>query len=113
MDLKSVLTIASFLFFAQVISQTGVLNMVAAYMESNITNPKLLVIAIMIITSLVSGIFSAGPAAAAMMPIIIQICNGPLGFIQTGLQLHMQRQSVVVLLSLCGLQQRDLFFLER
>lgn len=53
--------------------------MVAAYMESNITNPKLLVIAIMIITSLVSGIFSAGPAAAAMMPIIIQICNGPLG----------------------------------
>lgn len=79
MDLKSVLTIASFLFFAQVISQTGVLNMVAAYMESNITNPKLLVIAIMILTSLVSGIFSAYPAAAAMMPIIIQICNGPLG----------------------------------
>lgn len=78
MDLKSVLTIASFLFFAQVISQTGVLNMVAAYMEHNITNPKLLVMAIMIITSLVAGVFSAGPAAAAMMPIIIQICNGPL-----------------------------------
>lgn len=77
-DLKSVLTIASFLFFAQVISQTGVLNLVAEYMENNILNPKLLVMAIMVITSLVAGVFSAGPAAAAMMPIIIQLCNGPL-----------------------------------
>ena len=33
---------------------------------------------IMIITSLVAGIFSAGPAAAAMMPVIVQLCNGPL-----------------------------------
>lgn len=78
MELKSVLTIGSFLFFAQVISKTGVLNIVAMYLQNNITNPKLLVMAIMIITSLVAGVFSAGPAAAAMMPIIIQICNGPL-----------------------------------
>ena len=77
-DLKSVLTIASFLFFAQVISQTGVLNLVAVYLQSNIHNPKLLVMAIMVITSMVAGVFSAGPAAAAMMPIIIQVCNGSL-----------------------------------
>lgn len=77
-DLKSVLTIASFLFFAQVISQTGVLNLIAAYLQSSIHNPKLLVMAIMVITSVVAGVFSAGPAAAAMMPIIIQVCNGPL-----------------------------------
>lgn len=79
MDMKSVLTIASFLFFAQVISQSGILNLVAHYLQSNIENPKLLVMAIMLITSAVAGIFSAGPAAAAMMPIIVQICNGPLG----------------------------------
>lgn len=79
MDLKSVLTIASFLFFAQVISQTGLLNLVAAYLQSNIHNPKLLAMAIMIITSIVAGIFSAGPAAAAMMPVIVEICKGPLG----------------------------------
>ena len=66
MDLKSVLTIASFLFFA------------AGYLQANIANPKILVMAIMLITSVVAGIFSAGPAAAAMMPIIIQLCNGPL-----------------------------------
>lgn len=78
-DMKSVLTIASFLFFAQVISQTGALDLVAAYLQSSIHDPKLLVMAIMVITSLVAGIFSAGPAAAAMMPVIIQICSGPLG----------------------------------
>lgn len=78
LDLRSVLTIASFLFFAQVISQTGLLNLVAAYLQSNISNPKLLVMAIMVITSLVAGVFSAGPAAAAMMPIIVEICKGPL-----------------------------------
>lgn len=78
MDLKSVLTIASFLFFAEVVSETGILSMIAAYLQANITNPKLLVMAIMLITSIVAGIFSAGPAAAAMMPIIIQLCNGPL-----------------------------------
>lgn len=79
MDLKSVLTIASFLFFAQVISQTGLLNFIATYLQSNIGNPKLLVMVIMLITSVVAGIFSAGPAAAAMMPVIVEICNGPLG----------------------------------
>ena len=78
MDLKSVLTIASFIFFAQVISQTGLLAAVADYLQSRIDNPKLLVMAIMIITSIVSGVVSAGPAAAAMMPVIVEICKGPL-----------------------------------
>lgn len=78
MDMKSVLTIASFLFFAQVISQTGLLNMLAAFLQTNISNPKLLIMVIMVITSVVAGIFSAGPAAAAMMPVIIELCNGPL-----------------------------------
>lgn len=78
MDLKSVLTIASFLFFAQVVSQTGVLNLLATYLQNHIDNPKILVMVIMIITSLVAGIFSAGQAAAAMMPVIINICQGPL-----------------------------------
>lgn len=78
MDMKSVFTIASFLFFAQVISQSGLLNLLAAYLQSNISNPKLLVMAIMIITSFVAGVFSAGPAAAAMMPIIVETCRNTL-----------------------------------
>lgn len=78
-DFRSVLTIASFLFFAQVISQTGLLNLVAAYFQEHIESPKLLVMVIMVITSLVAGVFSAGPAAAAMMPVIVEICSGSMG----------------------------------
>ena len=78
MDLRSALTIASFLFVAEVISQTGFLNMIAGFLQENITNQKALIIVIMLITAIAAGCFSAGPAAAAMMPIIVNICNGPL-----------------------------------
>ncbi len=78
MDLRAVLTIASFLFLAQVISKTGMLNILASMLQENISNPKLLVIVIMAITSVVAGLFSAGPAAAAMMPVIVEICQGQL-----------------------------------
>lgn len=78
MDLKPALTIASFLFFAEVISQTGLLRQIAEYLQENVTNPKMLVISIMLITAIASGVFSAGPAAAAMMPIVVNICEGPL-----------------------------------
>ena len=78
MDMKSVLTIGSFLFFAEVVSQTGILVALANFLQTNIDNPKLLIMVIMVITSLVAGLFSAGPAAAAMMPVIVQLCNGPL-----------------------------------
>lgn len=79
MDLKSVLTIASFLFCAEVISQTGFLSILARHLQDHITNPKLLIVAIMLITAVASGVFSAGPAAAAIMPIIVNnICEGPL-----------------------------------
>lgn len=78
MDLKSVLTIGSFLFFAQVVSATGLLDILAIYLQTNISNPKLLVMVIMVITSIVAGLVSAGPAAAAMLPIVVQICDGPL-----------------------------------
>lgn len=74
-DMKSILLIASFLFMATVISQTGILSLLANYLKTSIHDPVVLLIAIMIITSICAGIFSAGPAAAAMMPIIIELCN--------------------------------------
>lgn len=77
-DLKAVLTIASFLFCAQAVSQTGMLNTLAEFLQNSIHDPKLLVLVLMVITSLIAGVFSAGPAAAAMMPVITEICEGPL-----------------------------------
>lgn len=78
MNLGSVLTIASFLFLAQVIAQIGVLEVFVAYLQQHITNPKVLMLVIMVITSLIAGLVGAGPAAAAIMPVIVEICSGPL-----------------------------------
>jgi len=78
MDFKAVLTIAAFLFLACVVSSTSFLGNIAAILQSNITDPKTLLIVIMLITSVMSGLFSAGPAAAAMMPIIVNLCQNSL-----------------------------------
>jgi Na+/H+ antiporter NhaD/arsenite permease-like protein len=77
-DFKAVLTIAAFLFLASVISATGLLKSLATFLQSNISNPKTLLLTIMFITSVVSGLFSAGPAATAMMPVIVHLCNTTL-----------------------------------
>jgi len=78
MDMKSVLTIAAFLFLATVVSASGVLTVLAQHLQAAITQPKALLIVIMLITSIVAGIFSAGPAAAAMMPVIVNLCSTTL-----------------------------------
>jgi len=76
MELKSVLLIASFLYLAASVGQTGVLVTLANLLSASIPNPKLLLLVIMLVTSLVSGLVSAGPATAALMPVIIQLCSG-------------------------------------
>jgi len=50
----------------------------AQHLQAAITQPKALLIVIMLITSIVAGIFSAGPAAAAMMPVIVNLCSTTL-----------------------------------
>lgn len=74
-DFKPVLTIASFLFLANVIAHTGVLTTLANNLQTHISDPKMLLIAIMIMTSIISGLFGAGPAASAMMPVIVYLCE--------------------------------------
>ena len=74
-DFKTVLTISSFLFLAGIVSSTGGLNNIALELQNSIKEPKSLLIVIMIITSLTAGLFGAGPAASAMMPVIINLCS--------------------------------------
>ena len=74
-DFKPILTISSFLYLAEVVSNIGILNDIASYLQMNIVNQKYLMIVIMLITSLVSGLFGAGPATSAMMPVIINLCS--------------------------------------
>lgn len=75
MNMKSVLTISAFLFLATVVSVSGVLVTFASNLENSISSPKILLIVIMLITSLVSGLVSAGPASAAILPVIVNLCN--------------------------------------
>lgn len=74
-DFKPILTISSFLYLAEVVSSIGILNDIASYLQMNIVNQKYLMIVIMLITSLVSGLFGAGQATSAMMPVIINLCS--------------------------------------
>lgn len=74
-DMKSVLTIASFLFLAAVVSASGYLSTAAQYLQTVISDQKMLLLVLMLMTSVISGLFSAGPAAAAMMPVIVDLCS--------------------------------------
>lgn len=75
MNMKSVLTISAFLFLATVVSVSGILVTFASNLEASISSPKVLLIVIMLITSIVSGLVSAGPASAAILPVIVNLCN--------------------------------------
>ncbi|MDR1703918.1 MAG: citrate transporter [Clostridiales bacterium] len=77
-DFKAVLTIAAFLLLASVIASTGILERLAAVLQTHITDPKMLLLAVMAITSVAAGLFSAGPAASAMMPVAANLCGSAL-----------------------------------
>ncbi|MCL2082855.1 MAG: SLC13 family permease [Oscillospiraceae bacterium] len=77
-DFKPILTIAVFLFLAGTVRSSGALESIAQLLQLHIQSPRLLLLAIMVITSIASGLFSAGPAAAAMMPIIVNLCETTL-----------------------------------
>lgn len=77
-DLKPVLTIGAFLFIAAVVSNSGLLEATARLLQSHVHHPTALLAAVMILTAVLSGLCSAGPTAAAMMPIIQFLAEGPL-----------------------------------
>jgi len=74
-NFKALLPIASFLFLAAVVSATGILVQIADSLQVNIADPRLLLLVMMFITSIASGLFGSGPAAAAIMPIMITWSN--------------------------------------
>ena len=79
-DLRPVMTIASFLFIAGLLASTGFTTWLAGNLQLWISDPRLLVLALMISTSLMCAVISAGPAAAAMLP-VLQALAGPNGLL--------------------------------
>ena len=75
-DLTLVFAVASFLFIASLAANTGILEWTAAALHDNIADPRSLLLAVMALTAVLTGIFSAGPTAAAMLP-VLQAVTGP------------------------------------
>jgi Na+/H+ antiporter NhaD/arsenite permease-like protein len=71
--LEAVLVIGPFLLLATVAQQLGFLDVIAKLILLLKDYPTLLLIAMMIVTAVLTGFFSAGPTAAAMMPVVIKV----------------------------------------
>jgi len=71
--LEAILVIGPFLLLATVAQALGLLDMVAKQVLLLKDYPTILLIAMMVVTAVLTGIFSAGPTAAAMMPIVIKV----------------------------------------
>ncbi len=76
-DLKPFLLIGSFLLMAGIINDTGLLTAIANILVENINDPNQLLFIVMLMTAILTGLISAGPSAAAMMPVIQSLAQGP------------------------------------
>lgn len=76
-DLGSVLVIAGFLFVAQAIGASGVLDEAALVLRFFCPDDKSFLLAVLFLASILSGLLGAGPAAAIALPIVVQLATGP------------------------------------
>ena len=77
-DASAVFNITGVLAIASVVQATGWLEVLANQMVTHIADPVLLLMVMMLVVTLASGVLSAGPAAAAMLPLVEQLVSGPL-----------------------------------
>lgn len=77
-DLTPTIFIIAVLSIATMAGSTGWLESLATHLKQTFDDPVVLLIAVMFVTALASGLVSAGPAAAAMLPLIVELSNGPL-----------------------------------
>lgn len=77
-DLQTFCSMALVLAIGAVAGATGVLHLIANALATNITQPIVLLVVVMILTMIIAGLTQAGPAAAALLPVISQLANGPL-----------------------------------
>ena len=63
---------------AAIATATGILDVLAHFLKDSISNPVELLFVVMFATMTAAAIFQAGPAAAAMLPIITVLAEGPL-----------------------------------
>lgn len=94
-DLKTVLTLSAFLLVASSVANSGILTQVAEWLQRTFDNPTALLMAVMLLTALLSGLFSAGPTTAAMLPIILTLA-------ETSFHAHQEWLAVAFAVSICA-----------
>ena len=72
-NLDAAIRISAFLFLAALASASGLLDRAAGSLASASSDPVVVVGAMMLLTALMSGAFSAGPAAAALLPAVASL----------------------------------------
>ena len=77
-DLKTLIVIVAILSVAALVSVLGVVGVIANALVALIPNSTLLLVALMTLVTIAAGLFSAGPATAAVLPIFISLSEGPL-----------------------------------
>ena len=77
-DLRTTVFMAITLAGAAIAAATGVLDLLAGVLSNTIDNPILLLFAVMFATMVAAAVFQAGPAAAAMLPLVAVLASGPL-----------------------------------
>ncbi|MCU0732104.1 MAG: SLC13 family permease [Hyphomonas sp.] len=77
-DLKTLIVMVAILSVAAIVSVLGVVGVIANALVAAIPNSTLLLVALMTLVTIAAGLFSAGPATAAVLPIFITLSEGPL-----------------------------------
>ena len=74
-DMSSVLTISGFLFLASAVSATGALEALVAAMAQAVPDERLFLALVLFATSIAAGLVGAGPAAAACLPVVVNLAT--------------------------------------
>lgn len=77
-DLKTLVVMIAILAGAALVSVLGVVGLVANALVAAIPDGAWLLVALMVLVAIAAGMFSAGPATAAVLPIFITLSEGPL-----------------------------------
>lgn len=77
-DLSPFFSITGVLAIAAAVQASGVLNLLTHFLLVNIADPASLLIVVMMVVTIASGLLSAGPAAAATLPLVAILVEGPL-----------------------------------
>lgn len=77
-DLKTLVIMGVILAAAALVSVLGVVTVIANALVASVPSGTMLLVALMVLVTIAAGLFSAGPATAAVLPIFISLSEGPL-----------------------------------